>query len=925
MRRRRALILVALGLLLILAALSGLRALRFAGILIPPALLAIAALAVDRILGWVRPRIDARRRRPKRGIFFKAFFLAYSLALVVWLVAGLAPAIARRSPTLHDRLHESGGATTKLELEAREFSFSVPVLSVPAGGLATIRFTNRDKGIQHNVAVLLIDQGRMDPEEGDRSVYSPVEVPLYSSRSYTGPALREISFVAPEPGTYSFRCEVVDEIVGDHAVYMTGALNVGPNPNGVRAPSGTFIDIARGTANASHYAKPLGEVVLDYLFSVLTLGLGMFLVARRPLDRVARFFGVGMIGTAAAYNIQSHAAIDVVPAIADFIHPLFVHPISGLAYVYALVLFPDGKLVPRIPGRTLRVLYGVGLFYALAILLVVGDLFEPSPGPGHAVAFVQSFGLLIPLVGFIAQTYRLRTATTSEKRQQSKLLLWALTPAMVFGTLIVVARILSETRFSGPEVVEFESLVFRLFQPVFIVIPIAIIVGILRYRLWDIDIVINRAILYGALAAFIGAVYVAIVVGIGRAIGGTSRTGLSIGATVVVAVAFESVRRRVQRIANRLVYGARATPYEVMAGFSRSVTGALHNEDVMPRMAEAATRGIGGVRGRVQLFLPGGEMSVNWPESAAGEDFDLTIDVVHQGQSVGRIAVAKAPGDAPTQADHTVIVALAAQAGVALHSLRLIEELRGRVDEISARAKDLAESRYRIMSAQDAESRRLEREISDEVEPRLLAMEDALAKTSRLLSRSPSKAQERLDAIGSHTHEALEALRDLARGIFPPLLADKGVVPALEAQIRKFGLPARVRATKALASRRFDPSAEATVYFCCSEALKFAARAGAGLANISIGLVARDGVIEFTIGGTRAHQSPAEIQDMTDRVEAVGGTLEISDSPRRGTVITGRVPLEPPGQARAGGSRPQPVAAAHASVRRSGPNDDFGM
>src|SRR5205823_13295978 len=153
--------------------------------------------------------------------------------------------------------------------------------------------------------------------------------------------------------------------------------------------------------------------------------------------------------------------------------------------------------------------------------------------------------------------------------------------------------------------------------------------------LYDIEIVINKTFVFGALAAFITAVYVGIVVGIGALLGqGASKPnlGLSIVATAVVAVAFQPVRERVQRFANRLVYGKRATPYEVMAGFADQMAGTLSADEVLPQMAEAATRGVGAQAARVTLILPGGgERWTVWPPDVSGGEVPRALPVSYRG------------------------------------------------------------------------------------------------------------------------------------------------------------------------------------------------------------------------------------------------------------------------------------------------------
>src|SRR5205807_1829325 len=245
-------------------------------------------------------------------------------------------------------------------------------------------------------------------------------------------------------------------------------------------------------------------------------------------------------------------------------------------------------------------------------------------------------------------------------------------------------------------------------------VPLAIGIAVLKYRLYDIDVVINKTVVFSALAAFITAVYVAIVVGIGAAIGqGTSKPnlGLSILATAVVAVAFQPVRERIQRFANHLVYGKRATPYEVLSEFASRMAGASAIEDVLPRMARVLAQATGAARADIWLKV-GGELrtETSWPSDESQPapvplgvhglppmpGADRAVPVLHQGELLGAISILKRPGESLTPTEDKLVSDLASQAGLMLRNVRLTEELL-------ARLEDLRASRRRLVAAQDAE------------------------------------------------------------------------------------------------------------------------------------------------------------------------------------------------------------------------------
>ncbi|MDQ3571061.1 MAG: hypothetical protein M3396_10690, partial [Actinomycetota bacterium] len=342
---------------------------------------------------------------------------------------------------------------------------------------------------------------------------------------------------------------------------------------------------ALAMADAAHRAQPIGGLVVDYGFSIFNLALAGFLVWLRPRDRTARLLAIGMVGIAAVFNLQAHGVYEAGSGdqLETISHDV-LHLVAAVAYIFALLSFPDGRLVPHW-GRPAKV-----ALYAPATIIVAVAAFQVQ-GTTRTVALILYFGLLTPIAGVASQAYRYRRSPTPIERQQARLLFWALVPAVVVG-LFMLTKGVQETAFETFEgralpVVPVE--LFRVFQPVFALIPLALFVGILRYRLWGIDRVVSRTLLYGILAGFVTAVYVGVVVGIGRLVGdqGADRgnLGLSILATGIVALAFEPVKERVNRVVNRLVYGKRATPYEVLSEFCEKVADTVATEDLLSRLA----------------------------------------------------------------------------------------------------------------------------------------------------------------------------------------------------------------------------------------------------------------------------------------------------------------------------------------------------
>jgi signal transduction histidine kinase len=487
--------------------------------------------------------------------------------------------------------------------------------------------------------------------------------------------------------------------------------------------------------------------------------------------------------------------------------------------------------------------------------------------------FAQLSFLVCLILALSSVVIRYRRAG-SEERQQLK---WFVDAVLLVILFLLGAQVVGRVIFHvSPFDVPVPDALIHLS---FVAIPVAIGIAILKYRLYDIDLVINKTILFAAMAAFITAVYVAVVVGLGALVGtaGKPNLALSILATALVAIAFESVRERVQRVANRLVYGKRATPYEVMADFGERMADAVSIADVLPRMAEAAGHGVGAVHTRIRLLLSdGGQRVVEWPAPAAGAMYERIFPISHGGKLVGDIAVSKPAGEPLTPEEGKLLNDLAAQAGLALHNARLAIELQARLDQISLQAEDLRASRQRIVSAQDEERRRLERTIREGTEQQLAAIDEQLSLAEQTLDRDGEATARLMESLIAASNRTLEELRDLARGLYPPLLRDQGLLPALRAQARR--LDERIR-VEGEGIGRFPAEVEAAVYFCCVEALR------SGPASATIRLAAHGGELEFSIDMPMLHLD-GRFQDMEDRIAALGGSL--SNSPNQ---IIGRIPV----------------------------------
>ena len=423
-------------------------------------------------------------------------------------------------------------------------------------------------------------------------------------------------------------------------------------------------------------------------------------------------------------------------------------------------------------------------------------------------------------------------------------------------------------------------------------VPIGIGIAILKYRLYDIDVVIRKALVFASLAAFFTVVYVLVVGGVGAVMGSLSTPTLSFAAAALVAIGFQPALARARRFADRVVYGKRSTPYEVLAELGERLGETYAADDVLPRIARVLGEGVGADRADVLLLVEDDFRAVaSWPEAApeaatGAAEADLTVEVRHQGELLGALAVSMPANDPMDPAKERLVNDLAAQAGLVLRNVRLTEELRARIDDLQAAQK-------RLVAAQDDERRRLERNIHDGTQQQLVALTVKLRLADTLIERDPARAREMLDQLRSDTNDALEDLRDLARGIYPPLLADKGLLSALEAQARKASLPVEVHATEGI--DRYPQEIEAAAYFSCLEALQNVAKyaqASRAVVTLSDG----DGRLRFEVADDGLGFDPADVgygtglQGIADRLGALAGTLTVTSSEGNGTTVAGTIP-----------------------------------
>jgi signal transduction histidine kinase len=690
---------------------------------------------------------------------------------------------------------------------------------------------------------------------------------------------------------------------------------------------------------------------LAVLTSVLSLSfptVGALIISRLPTNPVGWLFsGVGLLyavrrftlayadyALTANFTMPGGEYVAWISTWAGFVGPI-------LAGVILMLVFPDGRL----PSRRWRLVMWTAVLGAAG--RVLADAFTPGPLSTHlyvenpfgvsaaigggfttydlfpaATVLGMTLLLVSSIAALVSLIFRLHRARGDE-RQQLKWFLFAAVPATVCLNLILFHSMVDAytMNFTSNEVwiLPWINFDYILYVAVFalLVVPVCTYIAILRYHLYDIDVVINRTLVYGALTACVVGVYVLAVGGLGALFQARGNLVISLLATGLVAVLFQPLRSRLQRGVNRLMYGERDDPYAVISRLGRRLEATLAPESVLPTIAETISQALKLPYAAILLKEGEGFRSAAAYGSPTGEPEVLPL--MYQREEIGRLALSpRAPGEEFSSADRSLLEDLARQAEVAVHAVRLTSELQ--------------RSRERLVTTREEERRRLRRDLHDGIGPTLTGLALQLNAVRKLVGSKPGDAEKTLAHLEQRTEDTLAEMRRLIYGLRPPALDDLGLIPSIRQQAQSQGtadLPTSTKTNKPWESRPLfsvevpeelpplPAAVEVACYRIAQEAMTNVSRhAQAKTCHIRLSVDRGAGVLEVEIiddgvGIPENRAAGVGLSSMRERAEELGGTLAVEPGPQGGTRVLARLPLPAPEQ------HPQGVASSRSAPSAS--------
>jgi signal transduction histidine kinase len=635
--------------------------------------------------------------------------------------------------------------------------------------------------------------------------------------------------------------------------------------------------------------------VISILSAVLSLSLAFFLFIKISDQRMGLFLAFYLL----AHGILLAGPIEMLesfwPNVVRVNSFILLPMYAGPATAALIGLFPDGRFVPRWS----RWLVPATLLFLLAsFLLERGELPLGSGLLGWILTGMVIVLLLAVLAAILyVSIYRYRQVSTSEQRQQTKWVVYGLFLWFVFLFISVVPWMMVLDLPTG-SLVPWWVPVAQLFWFLSIAIfPVTLTIAVMRFRLYDIDILINRTLVYGALTISVIAIYTLVVGAASALFQSSGNLVVSLLATGLVAVLFQPLRERLQGSVNRLLYGERANPFAVMTDLARRLENAKNPNDMLVE----SVRTVGQALKLPYVAIVSGQdrqddIVAAWG-NPAGEP--VKFPLIYQAETVGYLLVSpRAPGEAFNEVEQNLLRTIARQAGALVHAVRLTD--------------DLKRSRRRIVSAREEERRRLRRDLHDGLGASLAALHLQTGVLRRLIRKDQDAAEEIVGEFRGELREAIDEIRRVVYELRPPALDELGLIPAIQAQAaRCTGARLDESSQPSEIDRKPDPllqvrveapetlpplpaAVEVAAFRIVQEALTNVvrhARARRCFVRLELDGNLQVEVVDDGVGIKDRHKPGVGLISMCERATELGGTCVIEPVPSGGTRVRACLPL----------------------------------
>jgi signal transduction histidine kinase len=669
--------------------------------------------------------------------------------------------------------------------------------------------------------------------------------------------------------------------------------------------------------------------VLDYGLSVLSLAVAGALAAGQDNSWSTRLLLLAMVASAGAFNVQAIAVVMVVDAATGLqvglLHQVLLPGVAISAYLLALLVFP-----PEREPRAVRSSPNAPVLAGAGALLVAGLGTALLPPIVNCVLF---FGYLGPVVGVLVLPRQIRGAPTATARTQARLLFSMVAVASAIAIVLAAITLLMwATGWSGLLVLvdptdevsgEPTALLFWFSRLAGISIAAAVFVATRRGELWNVERLFSRGLAAGLTASLVGGGYCLVRTSAAGLVGEGDALLPAVLATVVAAAALRPAYVWAERWTDRLLFGTRPTPYSVLAGITAFSRVTATDAPDLARVAEVVGRGLGAGTCRLTVARPGlRDRSYTWAEGAGREPDELVQVVVRHGtEAIGTLAVDYAAVAGLQEQRQHLLEDVADSLGAVLQASRYGIELERQLRAALAHASEIAASRRAVVAEMDGERRRIERDLHDGAQHHLVSLRLALGLVEHQVSTAQyGKARERLEQVSDKIDVAESVLAETAMGVSSPLLAEWGLLRALEMELAGGEPPVEVDASGVNGDGRFPHDVESAVYFSCLEAVNNARKYAQG-ATIGVRICTEDGRLRFIVRDdgpgwdqSRVTGSPGRgLRNVTTRISTVGGRIDVRSAPGQGTTVDGSVPLPMP-------AAPSPVAPSPGAPSRVAPD-----